>query len=73
MSASQLNDDGKLRESRAIGHHADHVLNIVHEKSNSNIMIEKNRRGARGLAFPVVMRGEISRFEQGEKQENKKK
>ena len=72
VTASQLNDDGKLRESRAIGHHADHVLNIVHEKSASTIFVEKNRRGARGVGFPVVMRGEISRFEQTEKQEKKK-
>jgi replicative DNA helicase len=73
LTASQLNDDGKLRESRAIGHHADAVINIQHDKSGSAILVEKNRRGARGLAFPVVMRGEISRFEQVEKQENKKK
>jgi len=73
ITASQLNDDGKLRESRAIGHHADHVLNIIHDKSGSFINIEKNRRGQRGVSFPVVMRGEISRFEQGEKQQTKKK
>jgi replicative DNA helicase len=73
LTASQLNDDGKLRESRAIGHHADAVINIQHDKSGSAILVEKNRRGARGLAFPVVMRGEISRFEQGEKKEAKKK
>ena len=72
VTASQLNDDGKLRESRAIGHHADHALFIIHEKNNSSIVVEKNRRGARGVGFPVVMRGEISRFEQGEKQEKKK-
>lgn len=73
ITASQLNDEGKLRESRAIGHHADHVLNIVHEKNESNIYIEKNRRGARGVGFPVVMRGEISRFEQAEKKEKTNK
>ncbi len=72
VTASQLNDDGKLRESRAIGHHADHVVSIEHEKSGSTIFVEKNRRGARGVGFPVIMRGEISRFEQTEKQEKKK-
>ena len=72
VTASQLNDDGKLRESRAIGHHADHVLSIVHEKSGSTIFVDKNRRGARGIGFPVSMRGEISRFEQIGKQEKKK-
>lgn len=73
ITASQLNDDGKLRESRAIGHHADAVINIAHEKSGSALFIEKNRRGARGISFPVNMRGEISRFEQAEKQQQKKK
>ena len=35
-------------------------------------IVDKNRRGARGIGFPVSMRGEISRFEQIEKQEKKK-
>jgi replicative DNA helicase len=73
LTASQLNDDGKLRESRAIGHHADHVLNIIHDKNGSSIFVEKNRRGQRGISFPVVMRGDISKFEEGEKQDKKKK
>lgn len=73
VTASQLNDDGKLRESRAIGHHADHVLSIIHEKNSSSIFVDKNRRGQRGIGFPVVMRGDISRIEQGEKQDKKKK
>jgi replicative DNA helicase len=73
VTASQLNDDGKLRESRAIGHHADHALIIIHEKNNSNIVVEKNRRGARGISFPVIMRGEISRFEETEREDKKKK
>lgn len=73
VTASQLNDDGKLRESRAIGHHADHALFIIHEKNNSNIVVEKNRRGARGISFPVIMRGEISRFEETEREDKKKK
>jgi hypothetical protein len=47
-------------------------LSIVHEKSGSTIFVDKNRRGARGIGFPVSMRGEISRFEQIEKQEKKK-
>ena len=73
VTASQLNDDGKLRESRAIGHHADHALFIIHEKNNSSIVVEKNRRGARGISFPVIMRGEISRFEETEREDKKKK
>lgn len=73
ITASQLNDDGKLRESRAIGHHADAVINIAHEKSGSALFIEKNRRGARGISFPVNMRGDISRFEETEREDKKKK
>lgn len=73
VTASQLNDDGKLRESRAIGHHADHVFNIAHEKDGSTIFIDKNRRGARGIGIPVEMKGEISKFIELEKQETKKK
>jgi len=60
FTASQLNDDGKLRESRAIGHHADQVLSI----SDAGITISKNRRGPRDVTVPVTLRGEISRFEE---------
>lgn len=64
VTASQLNEDGKLRESRAIGHHSDHVVAILHDEGGSRIRILKNRRGPRDIAIPVKMRGEISRFEE---------
>ena len=64
VTASQLNDDGKLRESRAIAHHSDHVVSILHDNGGSCIRILKNRRGARDIAIPIKMKGEISRFEE---------
>ena len=59
FTASQLNDNGLLRESRAIGQNADTVLIIDGDK----ILIDKNRRGPRDVAVPVNLRGDISRFE----------
>jgi replicative DNA helicase len=79
VTASQLNDDGAVRESRAIGHNADFLVIISHPderkketnfrkksetQSTSRIRIDKNRRGQRDVFIPVKMRGEISRFEQ---------
>ena len=64
VTASQLNEDGKLRESRAIGHHSDHVVAVLHDEGQSRIRILKNRRGPRDIAIPIKMRGEISRFEE---------
>ena len=61
LTASQMNESGQLRESRAVGHHADHVLNI----GEDGISIVKNRRGPRDLAVSVTMRGELGRFEEG--------
>ena len=61
ITASQLNDDGRLRESRAIGQHADHVLLIGSE--SSSLTISKNRRGPAGQKFNAVFRGDLSRFE----------
>jgi replicative DNA helicase len=58
FTASQLNDDGKLRESRAIGQHADCALLI----DGQFIKVAKNRRGPRNVSVPVNLRGEISRF-----------
>lgn len=60
LTASQLNEDGRLRESRAIGHHADQVLMI----GEDGITIGKNRRGPSGLSVRVRMRGELGRFEE---------
>jgi hypothetical protein len=59
-NASELNEDGKLRESRAIGHHADFVVSI----GNGTLVVVKNRRGPRDASIPVRLRGELGRFEE---------
>jgi replicative DNA helicase len=66
-TASQINEDGQLRESKAIGMHSDHVVKILHDEKSPRILVAKCRRGARDIAFPVTMRGDISRFEEVEK------
>lgn len=63
LTASQLNDEGKLRESRAIGMHADAVV-IIQDGEECILKIIKNRRGQRDVFTTAKMRGEISRFEE---------
>lgn len=58
FTASQLNEDGRLRESRAIGHHADQVISIA----DKGLLITKNRRGPCGRTVAATLEGEISRF-----------
>lgn len=58
ITASQLNDEGKLRESRAIGQHADVVLQI----SDEGIWIGKNRAGERNLSMNLWLDGARQRF-----------
>ena len=55
ITASQLNDEGRLRESRAIGMDADVVLMINPEEGCMGI--GKNRNGERGVKLPLVMNG----------------
>ena len=65
IAMSQLNEAGKLRESRAIGHHADKVAVIEHsedEPGKAFIKIEKNRRGPTGIV-PVTWIAKFSTFE----------
>lgn len=57
LTASQLNDDGRLRESRSIGHHADIVLGIL-----GGIEVRKFRRGAANATIPATLDGAASRF-----------
>ena len=69
---SQLNEDGKLKESRAIGADADHVIVIKAEEDNPEkrvLAIQKNRGGPRfktcgfdfdGQHFFFTERGEIA-------------
>ena len=64
LTASQLNDDGRLRESRAIGMHSDQVVYIEHIKEKSRLTIKKNRRGQRNYMTDIIMRGDISKLEE---------
>ena len=64
LTASQLNDEGRLRESRAIGMHSDQVVYIEHIKEKSRLTVKKNRRGARNYTTEIIMRGDISRLEE---------
>ncbi len=59
ITPSQLNDDGKLRESRGIGHDA----NVVLEIKEDGIFVAKNRNGKRFVTLPLEMNGEYQRFE----------
>ena len=58
VTGSQLNEDGRLRESRAIGHHANVVLAI----GDGVIECRKFRRGPWQWNVRAKLRGEFSRF-----------
>ena len=64
MTASQLNDEGLLRESRAIGMHSDFVVKVTSSGDESTLKVSKNRRGPTDVFTTAKMRGEISRFEE---------
>ena len=61
ITASQLNDDGKVRESRAIAQDADVLLKIADD--SESITIEKNRNGQRGYKLEISLNGEYQRFQ----------
>ena len=60
ITASQLNDNGAVRESRAIVQDADVLLKIDPEKGC--IHMSKNRDGERGEEMPLYMLGQYQRF-----------
>lgn len=72
LTASQLNDSGKLRESRAIGQDADKVMMIRKVASDDsdtgfddekrNLWCEKNRGGKRHWELPLLFLGSIFQF-----------
>jgi len=70
LALSQLTDDGKLRESRAIGQDADTVWKLVNDGEwmpkvqPINLMIEKCRDGETGKVKLTFLK-EITRFENG--------
>lgn len=59
---SQLNDEGKLRESRAISHDANMILLIQEEDERHYIRIAKQRNGPRDRV-PVTFLKQFTRFE----------
>jgi replicative DNA helicase len=67
IALSQLNDDGKLRESRAIGQDADIVL-LIQEAADSedtferHIVIDKCRNAARNTRVKVAFHGDYVTF-----------
>jgi replicative DNA helicase len=72
LALSQLNDDGKLRESRAIGQDADNVWvlkindNDKDEAGSVELEIQKARNGPRGKV-PLVFLRAFTRFESAAK------
>jgi replicative DNA helicase len=87
LTASQLNDDGRLRESRAIGQHADKVIFVRKVESNGEtdmrkrkLVIEKNRGGPPKEKISMIFNGASFSFREataddeiGEQEEPKPK
>lgn len=65
VALSQLNDDGKLRESRAIGQDADNVLVLERggDEGEVRLHVRKQRNGEAGVAVPLTFVGGYTRFE----------
>jgi replicative DNA helicase len=64
ITATQLNEAGQARESRAIEQDADAVFLITPKKDDEGCIIQawKCRNGKRGVEFPAVMDGEYQKF-----------
>jgi len=62
ISLTQLNDDGKVRESRAIMNDAHVGLKIT----ENGILVAKNREGKKGGVLPLFLNGLYQKFEQRE-------
>jgi replicative DNA helicase len=59
LTATQLNDDGRVRESRAIAHDADVLLTI----NEDGVYVSKNRSGERDKTLNLTLNGSYQRFE----------
>jgi len=76
LTGSQLNDDGKLRESRAIGQHADKVCfvqKVTNEEGEIDetrriALFEKNRGGPPRCKVPLRFAGAHYRFTQEDRE-----
>lgn len=62
IAPSQLNDDGKVRESRSISHDCDGLFII----SENGVLVGKARNSPRGKMLPLFFNGRMQRFEHGE-------
>jgi replicative DNA helicase len=62
ITASQLNEEGRTRESRAIVNDADVLLAIDPEEET--VEIQKNREGERFVRLNLRMNGQYQRFEE---------
>lgn len=75
ITLSQLNDDGKLRESRAPGMDTDNLWEIESIGSDSGdynvevckLWLRKNRNGARGIHIDLTFLKSFTRFENAAK------
>lgn len=63
LTATQLNEAGQSRESRAIEHDADNVLMIVDSGDSVAVQFWKCRNGERGKSFLAKLQGEFQRFD----------
>jgi replicative DNA helicase len=69
LALSQLNDDGKLRESRAIGQDADSIWHLdldgerVPKDQPVKLRIEKNREGPAPALVDLLFKKQFTRFE----------
>jgi replicative DNA helicase len=61
ISATQLNENGQSRESRAIEQDADNLLYIVED----GIKVVKLRNGRRNDLLPLFLNGDFQRFQEG--------
>jgi replicative DNA helicase len=65
LALTQLNQDGKVRESRAIAHDADFVFTLDLERRE--LGIDKNRHGERGVVIDLEWTGKYARWEDPKK------
>ena len=75
IAMSQLNDDGKARESRTIKMHADQMLTILVKEDDDTsrcLKIEKNRGGKRYIKCEYKFEGEFFTFHEIGEIEDKK-
>lgn len=74
VAPSQLNEDGKLRESRAIGQDADQIWMMESQEESKSedseavdLWIRKNRNGPRDVCVHLTFLKEFTRFESAAK------